>query len=43
METKFYEGYLAPDAEVVEVGLERGFAASSNVEDPFVDPEQGWN
>jgi hypothetical protein len=43
METKFYNGYLAPVAEVVDVAVERGFTASSNVEDPIVDTEQDWN
>lgn len=43
METKFYDGYLAPVAEVVDVVVERGFAASSNVEDPIEDSEQDWN
>ena len=42
MDSKFYLPYLAPDVEVVTIAVERGFAASSNVEDPFEDKEQDW-
>ena len=34
--------YLAPDVEVVEIIVEAGFTASSNVEDPEIGEEQGW-
>ena len=42
MDSKFYFPYLAPDVEVVTVVVEAGFTASSNVEDPYEDAEQGW-
>ena len=42
MNSKFYFSYLAPDVEVVEIIVEAGFTASSNVEDPYEDAEQGW-
>ena len=42
MNSKFYFPYLAPDVEVMTVVVEQGFAASSNVEDPYEDAEQEW-
>ena len=42
MNSKFYLPYLAPDVEVVTIAVENGYAASSNVEDPFEDKEQDW-
>lgn len=38
----YTHAYLAPEFEVVEVAIEAGFGASSNVEDPIVGPEQEW-
>lgn len=34
--------YLAPEFEVLDIEVEQGFAASSNVEDPDENPEQEW-
>ena len=42
MDSKFYLPYLAPDVEVVTIAVENGYAASSNVEDPYEDAEQDW-
>ena len=42
MDSKLFFSYLAPDVEVVTIAVEQGFAASSNVEDPFEDKEQDW-
>ena len=42
MNSKFYFSYLAPDVEVVEIIVEAGFTASSNVEDPTIGDEQDW-
>ena len=33
--------YIAPQIEVLEIGVEQGFALS-NLEDPVEAPEQGW-
>ena len=41
MELKFHFTYLAPEFEVVEIEVERGFALS-NLENPEEKPEQDW-
>ena len=43
MKTNQLWGYLVPEIEVVEVTIEAGFSATSNVEDPTEKPTQGWN
>ena len=40
MDSKFFLSYLAPDAEVVTIAVESGFANS--MEDPDENPEQPW-
>ena len=40
MDLKFFLPYLAPDAEVVTIAVEAGFANS--MEDPDENPEQPW-
>lgn len=40
MKTNKTDVYLAPEAEIVEVAVEFGFANS--IEDPFESPEQDW-
>ena len=42
MYSKLFFPYLAPDVEVMAIAVEHGFAASSNVEDPYEDAEQDW-
>ena len=35
--------YVAPQVEVIEVQVERGFAGSNGNEDPTItNPEMGW-
>lgn len=43
MKTKFFENYLAPDAEVVTVAVEHGFNGSSNLENLEPKPEKDWD
>ena len=39
---KMVNEYLPPDMGVCYVYVERGFAQTSNVEDPVVKPDQDW-
>lgn len=34
--------YKIPEIEVTTVTIERGFAQTSNVEDPVIKPDQDW-
>ncbi len=34
--------YLLPELQLHEVAIERGFAQTSNIEDPITKPEQDW-
>ena len=34
--------YIAPDLEVVEIKLEKGFAQSGGLEDPTLFPGTDW-
>jgi hypothetical protein len=42
MNSKFFDYYLKPTIEVVEVIVEAGFNVSSNIEDPLENPTQNW-
>lgn len=34
--------YRAPELQLFAVATERGFAQTSNVEDPVIKPDQDW-
>lgn len=36
------QNYIAPEIEVLEIKLEKGFAQSGGLEDPTLFPETDW-
>jgi hypothetical protein len=39
MEKLFYQ---FPELQCIDIATERGFAQTSNVEDPVIKPDQDW-